>query len=665
MAEQHFKKKVAGTRMISDFFTELEAEDFPTDLFEQHYPEAMERWKLIGITQSCSWIWVMFTEICLVSFLAPTAVLTPIPSVVIYGVLWFFFLHPGATSTSNLLRLYSDALDIVEHRARADRVRRREEWTQTRGRDAAADDGRRAPAAPGKNPYKGELNITLSSGSLEGEGRLMAQEQNLGRSTGYMAEGKRFFKWLLQEGSLNESIATELYERSKWKRTTINDDRSFEVLYPFFAVCGALHVPDIASLFLEGDPLGIRGRVSFFYSRPAFNTAGEIRAANQRLAGGDLPEQACPQPPSSVMLLLCLFPSVAWIFSFFASPSQVATFVWPCHTTHDPVWCGHDRFTNIKGYYFRKYTLDADASRISDEHFDQHVAAQRENHLVNQEKAKFHGKAKTKHLRLALALHLFEQVQLRRTSETWAMEIATRHVVAALALGTYLDMVTEKLATFFESTMASSESAVPATPAGAAAAVRVSARQQLQALLTTSWDFYTTDACTDDVSSVLWLLCKLILGIDTVWIDSGSLGRRAQVKQICGANVEGGALHKLARAANVLQHLDLVTTVMNKNTHGSPGFFIVKRHLQATTPGHQALLDLLGTFDVAIATYRSFSAASIQEHRPNHATALPSFSAIDGAILSQRQLIVQQWRAASYRNAEAHAAQGGGPRSIN
>ena len=134
--------------------------------------------------------------------------------------------------------------------------------------------------------------MTLSSGSLEGEGRLMAQEQNLGRSTGYMAEGKRFFKWLLQEGSLNESIATELYERSKWKRTTINDERSFEVLYPFFAVCGALHVPDVASLFLEGDPLGIRGRVSFFYSRPAFNKASEIRQANQELANGDLSEQA-------------------------------------------------------------------------------------------------------------------------------------------------------------------------------------------------------------------------------------------------------------------------------------------------------------------------------------------------------------------------------------
>lgn len=180
MAEQHFKKKVAGTKVISHFFTELEAEDFPTEVLETSYPEAVARWKLIGTTQSCSWIWVMFAELCLVSFLAPTAVLMPIPSIVIYGVLWFFFLHPGATSTSNLLRLYSDALDIVEHRARADRTRRREEWTQARGRDAAQDAGRRAPAAPGKNPYKGELSMTLSSGSLEGEGRLMAQEQNLG-----------------------------------------------------------------------------------------------------------------------------------------------------------------------------------------------------------------------------------------------------------------------------------------------------------------------------------------------------------------------------------------------------------------------------------------------------------------------------------------------------
>ena len=233
-----------------------------------------------------------------------------------------------------------------------------------------------------------------------------------------------------------------------------------------------------------------------------------------------------------------------------------------------------------------------------------------------------HGKAKTKHLRLALALHLFEQVRLRRTSETWTMEIASRRIVAALALGTYLDMVTEKLATCFESAMASvTDAAMPATPAGAT--VRLSARQQLQSVLNTTWDFYTTGACTESVSCTLWLLCKLILGIDSVWIDSGALGRRAQVKQICGANPEGGAVHKLARAANVLEHLYLVSTVMNKNTHGSPCFYLVKRHLQAETPGHQALLDLLTTFDVGIATYRSFT-LPLQLPSKNTAPIMPA-----------------------------------------
>ena len=63
--------------------------------------------------------------------------------------------------------------------------------------------------------------MTLSAGSLEGEGRTMSSPQNLGRSVGYLAEGKRFLRWLQAEGSMNESIATELYERAKWKRTTI------------------------------------------------------------------------------------------------------------------------------------------------------------------------------------------------------------------------------------------------------------------------------------------------------------------------------------------------------------------------------------------------------------------------------------------------------------
>ena len=71
--------------------------------------------------------------------------------------------------------------------------------------------------------------------------------------------------------------------------------------------------------------------------------------------------------------------------------------MWPAHTTHDPVWCGTDRFRAIKGYSFREYTLSPDGTKVFEETFNGHVAAQKKNHLVNQERAKYLGKAKTKH----------------------------------------------------------------------------------------------------------------------------------------------------------------------------------------------------------------------------------------------------------------------------
>ena len=48
-----------------------------------------------------------------------------------------------------------------------------------------------------------------------------------GRSCAFQAEGKRTFSWVQQEGHVNEATVTKLHERYKWKRTTINGDRSF------------------------------------------------------------------------------------------------------------------------------------------------------------------------------------------------------------------------------------------------------------------------------------------------------------------------------------------------------------------------------------------------------------------------------------------------------
>ena len=82
-AETAFKKRVQDSAVLQDFFRELEAQPFPGDILRENYAEAVARWELLGHTQSTPWMWVMFAELCLVSFLAPTAALRPIPSITV------------------------------------------------------------------------------------------------------------------------------------------------------------------------------------------------------------------------------------------------------------------------------------------------------------------------------------------------------------------------------------------------------------------------------------------------------------------------------------------------------------------------------------------------------------------------------------------------------
>jgi len=63
----------------------------------------------------------------------------------------------------------------------------------------------------------------------------------------------------------------------------INLQRSFSMPYPFLGVCGALHLEDIWPLYAQADPLGLRGRLCLFYSRPVMKRARDIEAANERL----------------------------------------------------------------------------------------------------------------------------------------------------------------------------------------------------------------------------------------------------------------------------------------------------------------------------------------------------------------------------------------------
>ena len=226
----------------------------------QLYPDLVAEWEIVGKLQSVPWQWVCSVELSLAGFLAPTACLYPVQSIAIYPLTWMFLLHPGSTQTSGLLRLYQDAFDEIERLVNQERAAASADWKASHP----------APAANEKNPYEGRLNFSLGSGSLEGEGKVAAQACNLGRACAFLTEGKRWFSWLSAEGTLNETIVTELYERAKWRRVTLNGDRSFVIMFPYFAVAGAVHLPDIAFLFAGEDALGIRGRARFMYTRQVF-----------------------------------------------------------------------------------------------------------------------------------------------------------------------------------------------------------------------------------------------------------------------------------------------------------------------------------------------------------------------------------------------------------
>ena len=296
-----------------------------------------------------------------------------------------------------------------------------------------------------------------------------------------------------------------------------------------------------------------------------------------------------------------------------------ATFFWPCHTTHDPVWAGQELFVSIKAYPFRLYQLSPDAQACFDQRFDLHVAKQKQAHLVDQEKAKFHGKAKTKHICLAFALHLFEETRLGHTSENWSAVVDKKHLVVALQLGDYLDSVAAAMQRFFATVM--TDTNLPGAPPGK---TRLTVREQLAAVLDGDWAVFAgIDA------SYKILFCKLaqeILRLDAVWIVNTALTSLQSVVALLGAVSDGGAT-VLPCVANLLQHLQLVAVVKGNNTHGTPLFYVVKRHLVAGMLGYNHFVDLLGTFEVALPTYKTFDDETVKQHQPPKAAGLPRFTA--------------------------------------
>ena len=484
-------QKLANQDLLNRFFDDLEVTAIDKGKITECFPSLVADWELQGKTLSVPWDWVMILELMLVAFLSPTAILKPIETISIYAVVWCFLLHPGATGSSNVIRLYQDIFDIIELKLNRDREGRAATWS-TYNRDVAA----------AKNPFLGLVSRTMGSGSLEGEGKKAKEPQNFGSACAFMPEAKKWISWCTAESSTNSSIVLELFERAKWHRVTVHDDRSFTIMFPHFVVSGALHIPDVAPIYMGDDPVGLKGRLWFYYSRPSFKRAADISAACQILnADGKMETRLADK-----------FFTVAKV--------------------HTPYIAGEANFYEFKGYLFRKYTLNAQAQTLFETKFDYHVEEQENFHLKNQEKAKFHGKAKTRNLRWALLFHIIQQARAGVSAENWGTQLNASSLVAANILGDFIDNLMQSLENFF---VALNNTPTPQSSAatgsqhpplgGRAPTKRETTRQMLQLSL----DVFLS--MPNDKLHSLYILAKLILVHATGWTVLNELLKKDDIKQ--------------------------------------------------------------------------------------------------------------------------------------
>lgn len=595
---------------VDAFFLQLEAEVvFPeNELASLAPPALLQHWKDVGTTQSVAWPWVMLCELALASFLTPNARFQPLASFSVYSLTWSFFLHPGSCHTSNLLRLYHNVLHGLEDKANAHRAALR--------RRLAAQAMPNPQAQQQLKEQKKKLApiaFRLGTGSLEGIGLRIASFMGWTAAGGFMVEGTQFLQWLQTEFGINKAIATQLWERMSWQRDVINLQRSFSMPYPFIGVCGALHLEDIWSLFASSDPLGLRGRLCLFYTRPVMKRAREIAAANERLGN----------VRGSSRLESCLVDRYYSIYQAHASEHRdEATF--------------HFHL----GYPFLNYDFapaDDGAAEVSFMRaFDQHVALQEENYLVNHEESKRHGKLKGKHLRHALNWLNLVNAWGDHDFNQWPTGVTHDALKAAELIGRHCEGVANVVKSF-----ATKPAKVDPADQLAAANGEAVPRQgnRLVALLALAPDAFLA-SITSHRAFVLEF-AGVLLSMHTVWLESTRLRNHSHIRDAMGDVPQEEVLVAVWNSMLLVPLLGFGSCVVSTNTTGPKKLFLVKRPFPEpaaawATAGLQFL-------NVEPATYHASTLPDIRTKRPPNAPAV-TFPVPDPVRIEACLATLRGWR---------------------
>ncbi|CAK8999582.1 Uncharacterized protein (Fragment) [Durusdinium trenchii] len=555
----------------------------------------------------------MLCELALASFLTPNARLHPLASFTVFSLTWTFFVHPGSCHTSNLLRLYQNVFHGIEkkvNRYRAEECARLRQQVQAGADGQALLKQRLAKLQP--------LALRLGTGSLEGIGLRMSQFPDWTATSGFLVEGLQFVQWLQAEFGLNRAIATQLWERMSWQRDVVNQGRSFDMTYPFLGVCGALHLEDVWPMFAQPDPLGLRGRLCFFYSRPALKRAREIEEANARLQ------------------------------NYRGSNNLEHTLVerfWRIYQAHAHEHRPAAAFSWHLEYPFLNYAFGDgdDAANIFARAFDEHVQLQEETYLVQHEVSKRHGKLKGKHLRHALNWHNVVCGYHQSDPQAWPTTVTAASLRAAEILGGYCEQVAEVITKF------AAEIQKRETAAKEDKTEKKDGRTQGNHI-----DALRRMSCEDFLGAVppghrlhLVAFGAVLLKMHTVWLDSTALRSHCFVRDTFPGLAAEAKLLFVWRTVSLLERLSVCICGLTTNAYGPKRLLAVKRPLP-TEDGdtRRVFLDVLHLLGVEPGTHHGLSMAETLAKSPPNAPTLAA-GAVDVAAVAPMLEVLADWKRAA------------------
>lgn len=281
---------------------------------------------------------------------------------------------------------------------------------------------------------------------------------------------------------------------------------------------------------------------------------------------------------------------------------------------HDPLHAAPAHlFEDHAGYQWRVYTPAPEALRDFEARFDYHTQQQEAAHLQSLAESRFHSKAKTKHLRHALALHLCEESRVGHAVHEWNTVVPLRAMLVGRALSDYMDKCDKTVADFVADVQQRGDAAAKASalPGGGS---RSTVRQQLVAVLSSNLAAFG-QLQQPRIFPVLEIM-RAVLRARHPWVESGNILKVASCKAALRPFGSPDHLQLYCLAAKALYFAGFGFAGLGTNSHGTPVIWFRKRPLEMGNATYAISVNILTALGLGVAEYVG---ANLDAERPSTA----------------------------------------------